>query len=110
MNAHICRYCRKEIKNRDQLLTGVSWFRIRPFHYVCFQKLIGDAGVIWNTWRPINTQGGTISALLMLALVIWMAVSDFRGIWGDLLGLVAFYPVLVRVLSFALYERKLPKI
>ncbi|WP_077624440.1 hypothetical protein [Sediminibacillus massiliensis] len=110
MKPTICRYCHKEIKNRDELVTASNWLRIHPFHYVCFNKKDKETATIHTAWRPVNGTAGNITFLIMLVLAIWMLATNTWGIIGDLIGLVALGRVMVRVASFLWIERKLPKV
>ncbi|WP_407270563.1 hypothetical protein [Radiobacillus sp. PE A8.2] len=109
MKLHICKYCHKEIKKRDQLVTGTSLFRLRPFHSACFDKLLMENKTMWTSWKQVNGEAGNIRALLMLALIIWVSFWNQFGILGPLLILAAVYPVVLRIMSFVLIERRIPK-
>ncbi|MFC7062717.1 hypothetical protein [Halobacillus seohaensis] len=109
MGTKVCRYCFKEIRDRDELVTASNWFRIRPFHYRCFELVEEDTKTIAGTWKPINGRAGLVNVFLMLVLAVWMLTTGTLGVIGDLLGFLALYPILLRVLSFVLIESRLPK-
>ncbi|GGF16667.1 hypothetical protein GCM10010954_14090 [Halobacillus andaensis] len=109
MSTKVCRYCYKQIRDRDELVTASNWFRVRPYHYRCFQLLEEDTSTVAGTWTPINGRVGLITVALMLALSIWMLTTDTLHSIGDLLGVLALYPVLLRVISFLFIESRLPK-
>ncbi|WP_163529441.1 hypothetical protein [Halobacillus ihumii] len=109
MKPKMCRYCYKPIRDRDELVTASNWFRIRPYHYRCFQEVEQDTKTIVGTWTPINGPAGLVTMILMLALALWMYSTNTLGVIGDIIGLLAFYPVLLRVASFVFIESKLPK-
>ncbi|MBM7551206.1 hypothetical protein [Thalassobacillus pellis] len=106
----LCHYCKKEIKDRDELVTASNWFRLRPFHYVCFQKKESETSLSIKSWKPVNGTTGNISAALMLLLALWMLFTDSLGAVGDLIGIIAIYPVGLRLLSLMFIELTLPKI
>ncbi|MFD2924451.1 hypothetical protein [Halobacillus naozhouensis] len=109
MNSKACRYCYKPIRDRDELVTASNWFRIKPYHYKCFQEVEQETKTITGTWTPINGYAGLITVLIMLALSVWMLSTNTLGQLGNLIGLLALYPVFLRVVSFAWIESKLPK-
>ncbi|MCP3032414.1 hypothetical protein LF817_13885 [Halobacillus sp. A1] len=109
MRTQVCRYCYKEIRDRDELVTASNWFRIRPFHYRCFDLVEQETSTIAGTWKPINSRASLISVVLMLVLSVWMFATDTLGFVGDLIGLIALYPVVLRTISFVWIESRLPK-
>ncbi|SFJ61131.1 hypothetical protein SAMN04487936_10357 [Halobacillus dabanensis] len=109
MNKNICRYCYKEIQDRDELVTASNWFRIRPFHYRCFELVEQDTRTIAGSWSPVNGRVGLITVALMVVLAVVLLTTDLLGGIGDVIGLLALYPVLLRALSYFLFEIKLPK-
>lgn len=109
VNTNICRYCYKEIQDRDELVTASNWFRIRPFHYRCFELVEQDTRTIAGAWSPINGRVGLITVVLMVVLAVVLLTTELLGGIGDLIGLLALYPVLLRVFSYLLFEIKLPK-
>lgn len=110
MDSKICKYCKKEIKDRDELVTASNWFRVRPFHYRCFQKLEQETSAMWLAWTPVNGPSGNVTVLLMLVLAIWMLVTNTLGLIGDLIGILALYPILLRLISLFSIENKIPKV
>ncbi|MCA0983966.1 hypothetical protein LCL89_07810 [Halobacillus yeomjeoni] len=109
MRTNMCRYCYKEIQDRDELVTASSWFRLRPFHYRCFELLEQDTKTIAGNWTPVNGMTGRVTFILMVILAVVMFTTPLLGGVGDLLGLLALYPIFLRVLSFAIFESRLPK-
>lgn len=109
VNTNICRYCFKKIQDRDQLVTASNWFRIRPYHYRCFELLEQDTRTIAGAWTPINGRVGLVTVFLMLVLSIVLLFTNLLGRIGDLVGFLALYPVLLRILSFFIFEMHLPK-
>ncbi|WP_035509952.1 hypothetical protein [Halobacillus karajensis] len=109
MNTNICRYCYKEIQDRDELITASNWFRIRPYHFRCFELLEQDTKTIAGTWTPINGRVGMVTVILMGILAVVLLMTHLLGRIGDLLGILALYPVLLRILSYVIFEMRLPK-
>ncbi|WP_138420629.1 hypothetical protein [Aquibacillus sediminis] len=109
MKQPICMYCHKPIQKRDQLVTASNMLRIKPYHYVCFKEVEQEVSTIWNLWTPINSASGNIRFVLILIIAIWFLVTDVLGGVGDLIVLLATYPIVVRMVSFFLYEQRLPK-
>ncbi|CDQ21182.1 hypothetical protein SAMN05192559_10636 [Halobacillus karajensis] len=109
VNTNICRYCYKEIQDRDELITASNWFRIRPYHFRCFELLEQDTKTIAGTWTPINGRVGMVTVILMGILAVVLLMTHLLGRIGDLLGILALYPVLLRILSYVIFEMRLPK-
>ncbi|MBA2174646.1 hypothetical protein H0266_06945 [Halobacillus locisalis] len=109
MDTNRCRYCYKEIRDRDELVTASNWFRVRPFHYRCFELVEQDTKTIAGAWNPVNGRTGLVTVVLMLLLFLVMITTNILGGIGDLLGFLALYPVLLRVFSYLVYEIRLPK-
>ncbi|WP_102027894.1 hypothetical protein [Salirhabdus sp. Marseille-P4669] len=109
MSKEDCHYCKKTIRDRDELITASRRFRVKPFHYKCFQQLEEQTDSQKALWIPVNGITGNITVLLMLAVAGWMFFTDFFLHIGDFIGVVALYPVVLRIYSFLFIERKLPK-
>ncbi|MCT2535790.1 hypothetical protein NC661_07655 [Aquibacillus koreensis] len=109
MTPNVCRYCHKEIKDRDQLVMGSNFLRLQPFHYVCFQEVEKEGTTVWNYWKPLNGPSGNIRIILMAVLAIVLLVTDLLGEIGDLVAILSLYPVLLRVISIFFFELKIPK-
>ncbi|MFQ3543418.1 hypothetical protein Q7A53_04980 [Halobacillus rhizosphaerae] len=109
MKPIICRYCSKEIRDRDELVTASNWFRIRPYHFRCFSLLEQDTKTVAGAWTPINGRTGLVTVLIMVVLSIVMLGTSLLGGIGDLIGILALYPVLLRLISFITIESRLPK-
>ncbi|SES96018.1 hypothetical protein SAMN05421676_102216 [Salinibacillus kushneri] len=103
-----CHYCARRIRDRDELITASKWFRLKAFHYQCFQDLEQESTLIRNVWIPVNGVSGNISAILMLLLSIGMLATELLGYIGDLLGVIALYPVILRLISLLFIEMRLP--
>ncbi|MYL32516.1 hypothetical protein GLW08_07060 [Pontibacillus yanchengensis] len=108
MSSIYCRYCGKEIKDRDELVTATNYFRIQPYHWRCFGKVEEETIAVTKTWKPLNGPSGTISVVLMLLLAGVMAFTDVLGEIGNLIGVLSLYPIVLRVLSYFLFESKVP--
>ncbi|MCP8615312.1 hypothetical protein [Salirhabdus salicampi] len=109
MGAIVCHYCYKPIRDRDELITASSWFRVKSFHYVCFQKVEEETTSRRSMWTPLNGVPGTISVVVMTALSFWMLLTNTLNQLGDLIGILAIYPLLLRIVSIFKYEIHLPK-
>ncbi|RWZ55296.1 hypothetical protein EQV77_11670 [Halobacillus fulvus] len=109
MKTNRCRYCYKDIRDRDELVTASNWFRVRPFHYRCFELLEQDTRTIAGTWNPVNGTTGLVTVVLMLILAVVMLTTNILGFVGDILGFLALYPILLRAFSYLVYEMRLPK-
>lgn len=109
MKAIICKYCNKPIENQDQLVSATKFFRIRCFHYVCFQQLEQEVKTPWGFWTPLNGTTGNTRFFIMLLITVWFFVTDYLNGIGDLIGAIALYSLIVRGTAYVLYERRLPK-
>jgi hypothetical protein len=109
MGKVFCNYCVQEIRDQDELITASNKFRLKPFHYKCFQEQEQETKTQFGLWIPVNGMSGNITTVLMLALALWTLLTDVFHTIGDILGIIALYPVLLRVLSYFIFERKLPK-
>ncbi|MEQ6376910.1 hypothetical protein RZN22_06310 [Bacillaceae bacterium S4-13-58] len=113
----VCKYCNKKINNRDELVTASALFKVQPFHYVCFQKVTKETTISWTAWKPLNTVTGVISMVLMIVLSVILLGTDlladrtkYKDLdLGNIIGIIALYPLLLRIISFGLYESRLPK-
>lgn len=113
----VCKYCNKKINNRDELVTASILFNVKPFHYACFQKVTRETVISWTAWKPLNTATGVISMVIMLVLSIILLGTDlladrttYKDIdIGNIIGIIALYPLALRIVSFVLYESRLPK-
>lgn len=105
----VCHYCKKEVKDRDNLVTASNWFRIKAFHYNCFKEQEQDTKLSVNSWNPVNGGAGNVSFAIMLALAVWMLFTNTLGFIGDLIGILALYPIFLRFLSLIFIESTLPK-
>ncbi|QHS21546.1 hypothetical protein GWK91_00605 [Virgibacillus sp. MSP4-1] len=109
MTAIYCHYCSREIRDQDELVTASKWFRLKAFHYQCYQDLEQEAVLVSNVWVPVNGMSGNISSGLMLLLSIWMLTANTWGFIGDAIGVIALYQVILRILSLLIIENRLPK-
>ncbi|QAS51782.1 hypothetical protein [Halobacillus litoralis] len=109
MNTNVCRYCYKEIQDRDELITASNWFRVRPYHYRCFDLLEQDTRTIAGAWTPVNGRAGLITVILMVIFAAVLFMTDFLGSIGDLIAILALYPIFLRIFSFVVFESRLPK-
>lgn len=110
MKLIICPYCKKPIEKRDQLVTVSNMFRIRPYHYVCYQKVELEVKAIWSLWTPLNGISGTVRFIILLGIAIWLLTTNKFGLGGQLLGLFSMYNVIVHITAYLLYDRRLPKL
>ncbi|GGM25957.1 hypothetical protein GCM10011351_09490 [Paraliobacillus quinghaiensis] len=109
MKPVICPYCQKPIEKRDQLVTVSNMFRIRPYHYVCYQTVERETRTIWSFWTPVNGVAGNIRFVFLLGIAIWFLTTDSLGMGGELVGVIAFYNVMIHLTAYFLYERRVPK-
>ncbi|MRH44942.1 hypothetical protein GH741_20060 [Aquibacillus halophilus] len=109
MGPNICRYCYKEIKDRDELVTASNFFRIKPFHFVCFNELEKEVRTLWGFWKPLNGVSGNTRAIILAIVAAWLLFTDSLGEIGDLIGVVALYSVLIRIMSYLFFEIKISK-
>lgn len=110
MSKILCHYCKREVRDQDELITASKTFRLKPFHYQCFQEQEKETTSQRALWIPVNGVSGNVIFLLMLALATWMLFTDAFHYLGDLIGFIALYPVILRVLSYFIYEIRLPKL
>ncbi|MGJ9383505.1 hypothetical protein [Salipaludibacillus sp. CF4.18] len=110
MGPNICRYCFKEIKDRDQLITASNFFRIKPFHYVCFYELEKEVSSLWGFWKPLNGVSGNTRAIIMGAIAVWLLATESLGDIGDIIGVIALYSVIIRIMSYIFFEKKIPNL
>ncbi|KGX90756.1 hypothetical protein N781_06500 [Pontibacillus halophilus JSM 076056 = DSM 19796] len=108
MRPVFCKYCSKPIDDRDELITATNYARIYPYHYLCYQELEQETTTVQRVWKPLNDGLGTYIAFLMLILSGWFAFTDTLGAVGDIIAALSLYPIGLRVLSFFLYELRVP--
>lgn len=105
MRPVICRYCYKKIETKDQLVTAFRWVTIKPFHYLCYQEIQQETDIFWLSWKPLNGWEGNLTSLLLTVLAGWLIWSETGGMAGNIAGVVALYPVALRIFSYYLFER-----
>lgn len=108
MNSVYCRYCYEDIKDRDELVTATNYFRIHPYHYRCFEEVEQETIATVRSWKPLNGPMGNITFVILFLFVGLMALTDVFGEVGNVLGALALYPIMLRVLSFFIYEIRVP--
>ncbi|MCD5324830.1 MULTISPECIES: hypothetical protein [Pontibacillus] len=101
----ICRYCGKKIE-KDQLRTAIRRMKMVPFHKECFELQEEETISMNEMWKPVNQTGWTITSGAMLLFAITMAMTEWLGNIGDLLGVFALYPVIIRFISLVVYETR----
>lgn len=102
----ICRYCFKKIKHRDELVTASRWGNVKPFHYLCYQEIQKETKVSWLSWKPLNGMEGNIAALFLAAVAVWLFATDTGGTAGDIVAVISVYPLVLRLTSYVVFERK----
>lgn len=108
MESVYCRYCYKDIEEQDELVTATNFFRIRPYHFLCFQEVEQETIATVRSWKPLNGPAGNITIIVMLLLAAVMTFTNLLGEVGNLIGVFALYPILIRVLSFFIFEIRVP--
>lgn len=102
-----CDHCKKPIEDKDELVTATYYFRIKPFHFRCFEKYIKHSAHGAFTYRQINGTTGNISFLLTIVLALIVTVIGQYS-WIRLFGiLILTYSLTNRLLSYVLYENRL---
>ncbi|MBB6451816.1 hypothetical protein HNQ94_000237 [Salirhabdus euzebyi] len=109
MSSFFCHYCKKNIRDQDELITASRWFSIKPFHYQCFKQLEEETTSQRNLYIPVNGPSGMVTVVIMLLLSGWMLFTNTLNAIGDMIGIIALYPVLLRIISYFTIESKLPK-
>lgn len=105
---HVCHYCKKEIRDRDELVTASKWLSIRPYHYRCYDLAIQEIETIGNNEKPLNNIPNTVISIVMLVVAVYFLATAALGSVGDLLGVLSLYPISMRLVSYFRYERPLP--
>ncbi|QST00601.1 hypothetical protein IMZ31_03225 [Pontibacillus sp. ALD_SL1] len=101
----VCRYCGKKIEKK-QLRTAIRRLKIYPFHKECFELKEEETISIDEMWKPINQVGWTITSIALLILAIMLGVTDWLGNLGNFIGVLALYPMIIRIISYVVYETK----
>jgi hypothetical protein len=105
-----CEYCNRPVRDQDELVTASRRFRVRPFHFQCFSEMEQEASTHRALWIPVNGISGLVTVILMIALAGWMLLTDTLHQLGDLVGIIALYPVILRIYSYIAIESVLPKL
>lgn len=107
MESDVCRYCYRKIKSRDELVTAFRWMEVKPYHYVCYQELQKETTIFWKAWKPLNGWEGNTAALLLMVVAVLFLFTRIGEETGKLVGVIALYPLLLRGMSYFLFERKI---
>ncbi len=101
----VCEHCSREIERKSDLVTALFIFFIAPYHAHCYAEKFKGIKTFFLGTKPINSLVGNfitvILCLIGLALFIF-ATSTLKWI-----GLLAFIPLGIRLLSYIWYERHL---
>ncbi len=106
-----CAKCYQEITDpHDLMVVAKLGLVLRPYHTSCYGEVEKTLAHQWLTEsRPVNHRPGNVAALLglllgLLAMLLLRRASPGAAI---LLTLLGFWPVALRVSSYALFERPL---
>lgn len=101
----VCEHCAREIEHKGDLVTALFIFFIAPYHAYCYKEKFRGIKTFFLGTKPINSLAGNLFTiafcLVGLALFVF-ATSTLKWI-----GLLAFVPLGIRLLSYVWYERHL---
>lgn len=102
--ALVCKACKKEIKDKDELVTVNHYLQVIPLHHDCFDK--DDRGVMATLFsnHRLNGWTGYCSFIIMVIIgfVLFFTIDHFiRYIPLCFIILEIYY----RIISYFKYER-----
>ncbi|MFC0523348.1 hypothetical protein ACFFGV_07100 [Pontibacillus salicampi] len=106
MDSVYCRYCTKDVEERQQLVTATNYFRILPYHRRCFEKVEEETIALTRSFKPVNGLAGNVTAFVLLAVALLFAFTPLLSMIGNVIAVLCLYPVVLRVISYFLYERR----
>lgn len=99
----LCKKCKGQIKDIDDLVVTNSFIWIVPYHARCFANQLKGLNTVHVGNKPINgTMGNTWTILSAILGIILLFVEGMRY-----LSIVLFLFIFVRFYSWFRYERHL---
>ena len=102
----ICEHCSAEIEYKEDLVVANLFINLETYHNECYAQGLKTAKTFFLNNHPLNSTGGTASAVYSVLLSIVALV--FLPSEMKLLTIIALIPFLLRIISYVLYERHLP--
>ncbi|WP_079709059.1 hypothetical protein [Paraliobacillus ryukyuensis] len=109
MKPVICKYCHKPIEKRDQLVTLSNYLQIRPYHYVCYQKVEENTKTVWKLTTPLNGITANIRFVLLLLIAGWFLFTETYGAAGIVIAIISLYSIIFHITSYFLFDQRIPK-
>src|SRR5690625_4656749 len=101
----ICAHCSGDIGSKDDLVVANLFINMETHHNDCYAQGLKTAKTFFLNNHPINSTGGTISALYSVFLSILFLI--FFPIEASVFAILILIPFFLRILSYVLYERHL---
>lgn len=101
----ICEHCSGEIKYKADLVVANLFVNLETYHNECYAQGLKTAKTFFLNNHPLNSTGGTISALYSVFLSILFLI--FFPIEASVFAILILIPFFLRILSYVLYERHL---
>lgn len=111
-----CDICNKPIKHKEDLVTTVVYFLVRPFHNSCFSNQTWTSRVFFLQKWPLNTELATIVAVVAgissaLTIVAWVynliLFKEPSVLVPLVVALALLVPAAMRWYSWKVYEQVL---
>ncbi len=109
-----CYECGMPIKSKDELVTTLYLFWVKPFHKECFAKSLMSTKWLFLLHTPINSMWGNIGVMLSFVAGIFLSyfVLNFLGsilqaylIIAFIILVFNFYPLFIRLYSYFRFEK-----
>ncbi|MBS3131473.1 hypothetical protein J4212_03520 [Candidatus Woesearchaeota archaeon] len=80
----LCTSCNKPIDTKDELITSLYLFKIRPYHASCYSKNLKSIKTLLLNNHPINSIGTTIYAAFASVMgLVFVSIAISALIGGD---------------------------
>lgn len=101
-----CTFCDQKIEEKDDLITSIYslLFRIKPFHNECYGKAMRGKELFIMGRIPVNSTGFVVLCIIALIAMTWFLFESFY-----FLAAIMLIPVVLRIASWIIYERKYHK-
>ena len=115
VNQIICYSCKKEIKTNKDLVTAVYFFRIKPFHLLCYSKVwerYAFFPIFLNSFPITHYLFGKMYTILMPIFGVFLLFLSLSGESLISLSLIValcfiILPISIKLYSYYKYEKQL---
>lgn len=101
----ICEHCSGEIEYKSDLVVANLFINMETYHNDCYSQGLKTAKTFFLSNHPLNSIGGTLSAIysILLSIICFVVFTNE----AMLIAILVLIPFFLRILSYILYERHL---